>query len=331
MDSKVGEFVFQSTLHSLIVALVVEALIRVWDLRLPATRLRFRLMVLLLPLIFLPLAQLAFPFRNTHYFRENMALFEMRKWLLLPLWDGIPLWYPLVLLMGLSSVLFLLQEVAPLVRRRSLLGVSSSERPEQVEKLESALKEISQAVGYPPPRVFLLDGEEPVAYVTGFRNHALMFSRSLFALLDFEELKGILAHEIAHMTRRDNWKGWLLALLRTLMFYNPVVLIVFRRILYENEKLCDDIAISITNKPLALASSLLRVFRMTRKGKPHITIGRGGLLSIIAKLEEHSQRVMVEDRVTRILHSHQLKRVPYEEFRMALTFISLAGLLYFVV
>jgi len=88
-----------------------------------------------------------------------------------------------------------------------------------------------------------------------------LISDSLLGLLDEEELKGALAHELVNIANTDRLKAWILFFMRALMFYNPVALVVFRAIINENEKICDDAAVETTGNPLAFASGLIKVYK----------------------------------------------------------------------
>ena len=53
--SIVGQFITQSVLHSLVIAIFVESLIRAWGIHHPLRQIKFRLLPLLLPSVYLPL------------------------------------------------------------------------------------------------------------------------------------------------------------------------------------------------------------------------------------------------------------------------------------
>jgi beta-lactamase regulating signal transducer with metallopeptidase domain len=83
-----------------------------------------------------------------------------------------------------------------------------------------------------------------------------MISDSLLDRFDKRELRSAFAHELAHIVRRSSTATLLVFLVRILMFYNPVSLLVFRRLIQDDEQICDDITVSITKDPEALASAL---------------------------------------------------------------------------
>lgn len=72
-------------------------------------------------------------------------------------------------------------------------------------RLHAIVAELAGRAGIPKPRVFLVDEPHANAFATG-RNpsHAVVaVTRGLLDLLDERELRGVLAHEIAHVANRD--------------------------------------------------------------------------------------------------------------------------------
>lgn len=73
------------------------------------------------------------------------------------------------------------------------------------------------------------------------------------------EQETVVAHEMAHVLRRD--PAWLLAgrILAALLFFHPLVLLAGRRLRRVAELRCDDWAAAATGRPLDLARCLTRV------------------------------------------------------------------------
>ena len=64
---------------------------------------------------------------------------------------------------------------------------------------------MAERAGLPMPKLYLIDGDQPNAFVTGRNpeNAALAATRGLIARLSREEIAGVMAHELAHVKNRD--------------------------------------------------------------------------------------------------------------------------------
>ena len=82
----------------------------------------------------------------------------------------------------------------------------AKEVPErQFYHLYNLVKELSRSGGLPMPKIYMVENSSPNAFATG-RNPekaVVCVTRGLLELLDENELKGVLAHELAHVKNRD--------------------------------------------------------------------------------------------------------------------------------
>jgi beta-lactamase regulating signal transducer with metallopeptidase domain len=65
------------------------------------------------------------------------------------------------------------------------------------------------------------DGGSP--WLEGIHAPAIIFPRSLLAACSRRELRLMLAHELAHLKRRDLQWGWLATAAHALFFFHPLV------------------------------------------------------------------------------------------------------------
>ncbi|HZR30619.1 MAG TPA: zinc metalloprotease HtpX [Terriglobales bacterium] len=76
---------------------------------------------------------------------------------------------------------------------------------EELPRVYSVVERITQRVGLPMPKIFVIPTESPNAFATG-RNpsHAsVAVTQGILDLLNDEELEGVLAHELGHVRNRD--------------------------------------------------------------------------------------------------------------------------------
>jgi heat shock protein HtpX len=77
--------------------------------------------------------------------------------------------------------------------------------PAQAPKLHGTVRELAARAQIPMPRVFLIDDPQPNAFATG-RDPAhgvVAVTTGILEILSPRELRGVLAHELAHIRNRD--------------------------------------------------------------------------------------------------------------------------------
>src|SRR5580698_5781362 len=76
---------------------------------------------------------------------------------------------------------------------------------EQLPRAYEAVERLTQKIGIPMPKIYVIPTESPNAFATG-RNpkHAsVAVTHGILGLLTDEELEGVLAHELGHVNNRD--------------------------------------------------------------------------------------------------------------------------------
>src|SRR3990167_1151111 len=75
----------------------------------------------------------------------------------------------------------------------------------QFPDLHHSVEEAAKAAGIPKPKVYIVPSENPNAFATGpnYKNSVVAVTQGILNLLSKEELKGVIAHEVAHIKNRD--------------------------------------------------------------------------------------------------------------------------------
>jgi heat shock protein HtpX len=76
---------------------------------------------------------------------------------------------------------------------------------EQLPRVYAVVERLTQKIGLPMPRLYVIPTDSPNAFATGRNpNHAsVAVTQGILNLLDDEELEGVLAHELGHVRNRD--------------------------------------------------------------------------------------------------------------------------------
>ena len=194
---------------------------------------------------------------------------------------------PIAGALWIAGVTLLLVRMAMDLRRVRVLRRETSGAPRlagEIDVRSSALVTVPMVCGWLRPLVLL-----PA--------HAL-------ATLTDLQLRAILAHEFAHVRRRDYAINMVVVFAESLLFFHPAARWIGSRIRMEREFCCDDAAIAATGNPAVYARALAeledarcgsrlavaassgtlydRINRIVNGTKPTLTPGRGVLALIAA-------------------------------------------------
>ena len=92
---------------------------------------------------------------------------------------------------------------------------------EQAPQLYDLVEKLASRAGLPMPRVCIIDADEPNAFATG-RNPehaAVAVTTGILRVLDYNEISGVLAHELAHVKNRDILTSTIASMMATVISY----------------------------------------------------------------------------------------------------------------
>lgn len=177
--------------------------------------------------------------------------------------------------------------------------LSESEAP----RLHAILAELSQSAGIPKPPLYIVKNDSPNAFATGRnpKNAVVCVTSGLVGLLNEEEIKGVLGHELAHIYNRDillativasfasaimmlaNMARWvaffggsrdrdrggnpigLIALLITAILAPLSAILIQAAISRQREYLADATGAKFAGNPMGLANALRKLFAASRR------------------------------------------------------------------
>ena len=168
--------------------------------------------------------------------------------------------YAMMLFVGLTTAFLAWSNVRGswrIGRIINQLDVNAAAPPtEQVAIVNSIADKSGLSVG-------LVMSDYPLSFVWGFRRSKLILSSGLLRALTADELTGVLEHEVAHHSRRDN----LIKLFLSLCSYSSLAFSLSRVIVTwratEVEMICDEYAAERTTRPLEVAEALVKLRRET--------------------------------------------------------------------
>lgn len=168
-------------------------------------------------------------------------------------------------------------------------------------------QELTTNAGLPMPKLYLISGEQPNAFATGRdpQHSAVAVTDGILRLLSRDELRGVIAHELAHIKNRDILVGSVAATIAGAISYlanmaqwtmifggrhsddeegaNPVAAIVMMivapiaamlvqmAISRSREFLADETGAKMSGNPLSLASALRRLHERAEQIPMHAT------------------------------------------------------------
>lgn len=268
-------FLAGSLVQAAVAALASSAFLRAFRVRAPRERVRFRLLALAVPLLVHPVL-LPLPFRASEDFLRDTALLSSTRWAATGP-AGAYATLAVVALAAVASLVLLLRDLKPPAARPA-----RPPRGEAEERLAFRVEVTARGLSLRPPRVLFLEDAAPLLCCRGLRSPSLVVSTGALERLSEEEMAGGLAHELAHLRGRDVALGLGLLTVRALLWFNPVVQVVGRRVVLDLEERADDRAASVTSRA-AVAAALGRLHGET--GILESPLARAGGLALASRRE----------------------------------------------
>ncbi len=127
-------------------------------------------------------------------------------------------------------------------------------------------------------------GEVLGPMLTGVVRPIILFPARMLSGLSAREIEAILAHELAHLARRDTWWNLLQVALEIVFFYHPAAWWMGRRARLEREHAADDLALQHCPDRRQYAGALARVAELQLAPDLALAATGGDLLARIRRI-----------------------------------------------
>ncbi|MBN2311866.1 MAG: M48 family metalloprotease [Candidatus Hydrogenedentes bacterium] len=133
-----------------------------------------------------------------------------------------------------GAAVLALVHAAHILRFRSMFAV----RRDAPEFVTRATAELARQFGVRAPEVSVVEGAgSPLFWNLG--KPRLILPSALVAFLERGRMNGVIAHELAHLKRRDHWVRWIEMVAGCVWWWNPVYWIARRQLRESAELACD--------------------------------------------------------------------------------------------
>ena len=126
--------------------------------------------------------------------------------------------------------------------------------------------------------------------LVGIIRPVILFPAGLLGRLSDAEVKAILAHEAAHLKRRDNLTAAIHMMVEALFWFHPLVWLIGSRLIAERERACDESVLEHGHDAEVYAGSILGVCKFCIASPLACAAGAGG-----ANLSLRVRRIMTGD------------------------------------
>ena len=132
----------------------------------------------------------------------------------------------------------------------------------------------------------LKSGLAEVPMVVGWFSPVVLVPAAALTSLSTDQLRALLAHELAHVRRHDPLLNALQALVEIALFFHPVVWWISKQVRAEREYCCDDTSIRATGSPKLLAKALadLEALRLPYPARTVLAADGGPLMQRIERI-----------------------------------------------
>jgi beta-lactamase regulating signal transducer with metallopeptidase domain len=204
-----------------------------------------------------------------------------------PTWERLLPWF---VVLWLSGVVVFSARIAAGWRKASRLRQAAAGPVPR--EWQQALDELIRRMRVSAPVRLLASALAPAPAVVGWLRPAILMPIEAMAGLPIEQVRALLAHELAHVLRQDYLVNILQSIAEAALFYHPAVWWVSGQIRTERELCCDDLAVEASGDVLTYATALAELDGRRRVRLQAVMAADGGsLVHRIRRLAGRSEPV----------------------------------------
>lgn len=181
-------------------------------------------------------------------------------------------------IVGLWFTGMLLFSLRPLIGWATMRWLSQKGISDVPENILGLLRETTERLGLRKAVSIFQSSLVTVPLVTGFLRPMILLPASVVTGFPPAQLQAILAHELAHIRRYDQFVNLWQTLVETVFFYHPLVWWLSHQIRCEREN-CDDLAVNVTGGKVEYGRALLALDELRGRSSALAISSHGGSLS----------------------------------------------------
>lgn len=170
-------------------------------------------------------------------------------------------------------VFFSVRMIIAMEAARQLKTRASEAAPAE---LQERLHQLSSQLKLSIPVRLISSGRTTAPVVTGWRAPVIVLPASSLEGLSLAQAETVLAHELAHIRRRDYAVNLLQVCIESLLFCHPAIWWISREVRREREYCCDDLALSTSGSRLNYAKALMVLEERRSSLRTRLSLGMSG-------------------------------------------------------
>jgi beta-lactamase regulating signal transducer with metallopeptidase domain len=219
-------------------------------------------------------------------------------WMILNRHHGVSLGIgpPESLLPGMTWVALFLLCIAGTISVRTLLAANELRRvwldaASEDAELNLVARDVARQLGLKEtPRIVRSTAADVMA-VIGAAHPVIVVPAKMPACLTEAQFRALLAHEIAHVSRRDPLINFGLSILESFIFFHPAAAWLAGEVRITREYCCDDVAVQSSDDALAYARGLTALAKMPGlKTRAALSANGGDLKARVVRLVSKESR-----------------------------------------